>query len=163
MVVLEGLELPTRGLGTLFRILIFKQINKLTRQMPSKSGKFRNLGFDDYLQRVRGLAQNMRHAHEHYLRRFLKDFFGEVAPDWFTLTAAKSGRLYSASGPALRRCCDSTGRGTNSVAAVIRSRAPVEGQLLARFLMRAYGPFGMVAGIHDTLHDFGFVGLLGFG
>ncbi len=45
--------------------------------------------FDNYLQRVRGLAQNTRHAYAHYLRRFLKDFFGEAAPDWSTLTASR--------------------------------------------------------------------------
>jgi len=45
--------------------------------------------FDDYLQRVRGLAQNTRHGYAHYLRRFLKDFFGEAAPDWSALTASR--------------------------------------------------------------------------
>jgi hypothetical protein len=29
--------------------------------------------------------------------------------------------------------------------------------------MRTHGPFGVVAGILDTLHDFGLVCLLGFG
>jgi integrase/recombinase XerD len=43
--------------------------------------------FDDYLQRVRGLAQFTRRAYAHYLRRFLKDLFGDAAPDWSTLTA----------------------------------------------------------------------------
>lgn len=45
--------------------------------------------FDDYLQRVRGLAQNTRHGYARYLRRFLKDFFGEAAPDWSALTASR--------------------------------------------------------------------------
>jgi site-specific recombinase XerD len=45
--------------------------------------------FDDHLQRVRGLALFTRRAYAHYLRRFLKDLFGDSAPDWSTLTAAR--------------------------------------------------------------------------
>ena len=44
--------------------------------------------FDDYLQRVRGLAQSTRHGYAHYIRRFLKDSFGENAPNWSALTAS---------------------------------------------------------------------------
>lgn len=44
--------------------------------------------FDDYLQRVRGLAPSTRHGYARVLRRFLRDFFGETAPDWSTLTAS---------------------------------------------------------------------------
>ena len=44
LVGLEGFEPPTHGLGILFPILILKQINKLARQIPNKSGKFCNLG-----------------------------------------------------------------------------------------------------------------------
>jgi len=42
--------------------------------------------FDEYLQKVRGLAASTRRGYERYLRRFLKGAFGEATPDWSTLT-----------------------------------------------------------------------------
>ena len=55
LVGLEGFEPPTHGLGILFPILILKQINKLTRQIPNKSGKLRNLGATKILKKTRAI------------------------------------------------------------------------------------------------------------
>jgi integrase/recombinase XerD len=44
--------------------------------------------FDEYLQRVRGLSRSTCRGYMPYLRRFLRDFFGEAAPDWSALTTS---------------------------------------------------------------------------
>ena len=52
MVGLEGFEPPTHGLGILLLTLILKEINNLTRQIPNKSGKFRNPGATKFLTKT---------------------------------------------------------------------------------------------------------------
>ena len=59
----------------------------LSKPLPCSPADEHLQRLDDYLQRVRGLAQFTRRAYAHYLRRFLKDLFGDAAPDWSTLTA----------------------------------------------------------------------------
>ena len=38
--------------------------------------------FDNYLERVRGLSLSTRRGYVHRARHFLRDSFGETAPDW---------------------------------------------------------------------------------
>ena len=52
MVGLEGFEPPTHGLGILYLILILNEIKNLTRQIPNKSGKFRNPGATKFLTKT---------------------------------------------------------------------------------------------------------------
>jgi len=60
----------------------------LCHPLPCSPGDEWLQRFDDYLQKVRGLAQATRRGYARYLRRFLKDSFGEAAPDWSTLTTS---------------------------------------------------------------------------
>jgi len=80
---------PNTATGLTHLVEFLKPWGILSKPLPCSPADEHLQRFDDYLQRVRGLAQFTRRAYAHYLRRFLKDLFGEAAPDWSTLTAAR--------------------------------------------------------------------------
>lgn len=78
---------PNTATGLTHLVEFLKPWGILSKPAPCSPAGEHLQRFDDYLQRVRGLAQFTRRAYAHYLRRFLKDLFGDAAPDWSTLTA----------------------------------------------------------------------------
>jgi len=81
-------HLPDTATGLTHLVEFLKPWGVLCKPLPCSPADECLQRFDDHLQRVRGLALSTRRGYAHYLRRFLREFFGEAAPDWSALTTS---------------------------------------------------------------------------
>lgn len=79
---------PDTATGLTHLVKFLKPWGIFCKPLPSSPADQWLQQFDNYLERVRGLSQSTRHSYTHCIRRFLRDFFGETAPDWSALTTS---------------------------------------------------------------------------
>jgi site-specific recombinase XerD len=81
-------DFPSAATGLTHVVEFLKPWGILCKPLPSSAADHFMQKFDDYLQKVRGLARSTRRSYARHIRRFLNSTFGEASPDWSTLTAS---------------------------------------------------------------------------